>query len=99
MVNPITELANDDLVILTTELADENLVNPTTELGEDNETAITTINAMMNSTINILDLKFDEESLANDEWLQVMQQKHHIDMMIFGEVVEDELFASAQVNK
>jgi len=33
----------------------------------------------------------------NDEWLQGMQQKHHIDMMLFGEIVEDSLFATVHV--
>lgn len=53
---------------------------------------------MVNTSINISDVTFDEELLGKDEWLQVMQQKHHIDMMLFGETVEGNLFAAAQVN-
>jgi len=79
----------------TTELADESLVNLTTELVEDNETAIGAVYAKVNEAINIANVKFDEDNLANDEWLQVMQQKHHIDMMLFGEAVEDNMFAVA----
>ena len=61
---------------------------------------------MVNPTINIVDVNFDEELLVNDKWLQVMQQKHHIGMMLFGEIiplefenqVEDNLFAAVQIN-
>lgn len=111
MMIPATKLADENLVILAIELVDENLMNPTTkltdeslvnratELVDDSEAAIEAINAMVNTTINIVDVKFDEECLANDEWLQVMQKKHHIDMMLFSEKiplesVEDNLFVA-----
>jgi len=53
-----------------------DLVNPSTILVNDSEGAIRVVNAMVNPTINIIDVKFDEELLANDEWLHMMQQKH-----------------------
>lgn len=42
---------------------------------------------MMNPTINIVDANFDEDVLTKYEWLQMIQQKHHIDMMLFGEII------------
>jgi len=53
----------------------------------------------VNQAINIADVKFDEENLANDEWLQVMQQKHHIDTMLFGEIVEGDHRLVQQSNR
>ena len=60
------------------------------------------IEYMVNPETNIVD--FDREFLANDDWLQMMQQKYDIDMMLFGEItplqlVEDNLFAAAQVSE
>ena len=107
LVNPTTELVDECLVNLATQLTDESLLNRAMELAEDNEIAIGEINAMMNPTINIVDVNFDEELLANGEWLQIMQQKHHIDMMLFGEITplesanqeEDNLFAATHASK
>lgn len=52
-------------------------------------------------------INFNGNLLANDEWLQMMQQKHHIDMILFGERIplesenkmEENLFAVTQVSK
>lgn len=41
-------------------------MNPTKNLAEDNEASVGAVNAMVNPTINIVDVNFDEESLAND---------------------------------
>lgn len=84
-----------------------NLVSPATKLADDSETAIGAFNVMVNPTINIVDVKFDEELLAKYEWLQLMQQKHDIDMMLFSEKkplesetqVEDTLFAVSHVSE
>ena len=80
-------------------------MNPTIELVDDSEALIELVNAMVNPTINIVDVNFDEDLLTNDEWLQIMQQKHHIDMM-FGEIIpleaenqmEDNMSATTQVS-
>lgn len=81
LMNPETELANEILAKTTTDLVDdnmvnlatmhtnENLMNLATELVDDNETAIGVINAMVNPIINIFDVDFDEELLANNEKL------------------------------
>ena len=58
---------------------------------------------MVNLVINIDDVNFDREFLAKYDWLQMVQQKHHINMMQFCEMiplelVEDNLFAEAQVS-
>jgi len=42
---------------------------------------------MVNPTIKITDVNFDEELFANDEWLQVIQHKDHIDITLFGEII------------
>ena len=47
----------------------EDLVNPTTVLVDDSEAIIGVVNAMMNPTINIFDVNFDEDLLTKDEWL------------------------------
>jgi len=36
-------------------------------------------------TIEIANVKFDEEQLTCDEWLKMMQHKHLIDTLLFGE--------------
>jgi len=92
--NPTTELADEDLKILATEIADEVLMIPATELADE----------MVNPMIDMADVNFDNEIFANDDWLQMMQQKYDIDMMLFGEItplqlVEDNLFAAAQVSE
>ena len=92
MVIPATQFVDDDLLIQETQLADDDMAIPATELADD----------MVNPETNIVD--FDREFLANDEWLQMMQQKQDIDMMLFGEItplqlVEDNLFAAAQVSE
>jgi len=75
MMNLAIELVDDNLLNPTIELDDESLVKLTRELADDNETANGAINAMINPVINIFDVNFDEELLANDELLQVMQHK------------------------
>lgn len=40
---------------------------------------------MVNPTIQFAYVRFDEDLLPNDEWLQMMQQKHDINILIFGE--------------
>ena len=69
LANPTKELVEDNLVKPTTELSDEILVNPAKELVDDNETTIGAVDTMVNLTKNISNIKFDEELLANDEWL------------------------------
>jgi len=72
-------------VIPANSVADENLVNLAKKLANESEDAIGVVNDMVNPRINIVDVNFDEELLAKDEWLHMMQHKHHIDMMLFGE--------------
>ena len=106
-VIPSTEFVDDNLVIPTTELADDNFVNQTIEPDDDSEAFIGAINVMVNPTIQFADVRFDEDLLPNDELLQMMQQKHHIDMMLFNETnplesrnqVEENLFTVAQVSE
>lgn len=91
--NPATELADEDLKIPVIEIADEVLMIPATKLADE----------MVNPMINMDDVNFDNEILANNDCLQMMQQKYDIDMMLFGEIiplqlVEDNLFAAAQVS-
>lgn len=97
MMISATKLVDESLMNRATEFANENLVNPAIELVHDGETAIRVVNDMVNLAINITDVKFDEELLANDEWLEGMQQKHYIDMMLLGEIEEDNLVATSQV--
>jgi len=40
---------------------------------------------MVNPTIQFVDVQFDEIMFPNDEWLQMVQQKHEIEIMLFGE--------------
>lgn len=55
--------------------------------------------------IEIIGVNFDEELFISDEWLQMMQHKYLIDMLLFGEKnplvspnqVEENLFADAGV--
>lgn len=98
LVNWAIKLANKDLVNPAIELVDEDMVKLTTELAEDNETVIGVVYVKVNPTKNIVDVNFDEELLANDEWLQVMHQKHHINVILFCETVEDNMFVVAQVS-
>ena len=89
MIIPATEFVDDDLLIPPTELVDDVLMNPATQLANENL---------------MVDVHFDNEFLANDDWLQTMQQKHDIDMMLFGEIiplqlVEDNPFAATQVSE
>ena len=51
--------------------------------GIDNTTNGEATNSM-DPTIEIVDAKFDKEKLTSDEWLQMMQQKCLIDMLLFG---------------
>lgn len=102
-----TKIAHEDLVNLATKLAHEILVNLERDLVDDSVTSIGVVNAMDNPPINIAKLNFDEELLANDEWLHVMSQKHHIGMMLFSDIislesenqVEGSLFAVAHIRQ
>lgn len=102
LVNPTTE--HERLMNIATKLVD-SLVNLATKLVEENEGAIGTFYVKVCPTKNIAYVKLDEELFAHDEWLQVMQQKHHIDMMLFGEItslefenqMEDNMFATTHV--
>jgi len=69
LVNIATKLANDNLVNPTTELAGEISVNLATELDEDNEVSVEVANFMVNPSINIVDVNFDEDLLTKDEKL------------------------------
>ena len=60
-------------------------MNPTIVFVDDNEVGIGATNFMLNLAMKFVDVKFDQEQLAKDEWLQMMQHKHHIDMMLFSE--------------
>ena len=85
---PATWIADEDLVIPATELVDDEMVNPAMQLVDENL---------------MVDVNFDNEFLTNDYWLQMMQQKYDIDMMLFGEItplqlVEDNPFAALQVS-
>jgi len=61
--------------------------------------------SLVDPIIGIVDVKFDEEPLNGDEWLHIMQQKEHIDMLLFGErnphvigrKVEDNMFVETKV--
>lgn len=66
---------------------DEDLVNPVTKLANNSEVSIGEVSVMVNPTIQYVDLNFDEDLLLNDEWLQMMLQKHDIDMMLFSEKI------------
>ena len=63
--------------------------------------------SLVDLTIGIVNVKFDEEPLTGDEWLHMMQHKEHIDMLLFGEKiplvygnqVEDIMFVVAEVGK
>jgi len=86
---------------------DQDLVNPARVLDDDNEVIIGAARVMVNPTIQFVDVQFNEDQLANDEWLQMMQQKHLIDMMLFSErsplssenQVEDNLFGETCLSK
>jgi len=62
---------------------------------------------LVDPTIGIVGVKFDEEPLTGNEWLHMMQRKEHIDMWLFGKrnplvignQVEDNMFAAAEVGK
>lgn len=84
----------------TRNLTKENLVNPTTQLS------IRAVTTMVNSTINIVHVNIDEDFFTKIEQLQKLQEKHHIDMMLFGEIIllesekklRDNLSATTQVS-
>lgn len=84
MIRPMFIIAITNDII---QLVDDNMVNPIKELANESEAAIGAVNAMVNLAINIVDVNFDEDLLTKDECLQMMQQKHHIDMMLFGATI------------
>lgn len=69
LVNQGEEIADENLVNPATKLAHEILVNVPRDLDDESETVIGVVNVMVNPTINIAHVNFDEELLANDEWL------------------------------
>lgn len=40
---------------------------------------------LVDLAIEIVDVNFDKEEFTNDEWLDMIQQKHLIDRLLFGE--------------
>ena len=44
-------------------------MNQETKLANDNEAAIGAVNVMVNPAIQFIDIKYDEDQLARDEWL------------------------------
>lgn len=87
LVNPTVKIADENLVNPTIELADEILVNPIIDLADDSEISIVAVNTFVNPKISIAHVRFDEGLLPKHEWLQMMQQRHYIDMMLFGEII------------
>lgn len=59
----------------------------------------------MEPKIEIFHLNFDEDECTSDEWLQMVQQKHLIDVFLFGltnpllfkNQVDENLFAEVEV--
>ena len=52
---------------------DDHLVNTTKKVVDESEFSIGVANGMVNPAIEIFDVSFDEEELANDEPLHMMQ--------------------------
>lgn len=52
---------------------------------------------MVNPTVQFVDVQLDEIMFPSDEWLQMVQQKHEIEMMLFGE--RDSLETENQVEE
>lgn len=48
-------------------------MNTTTVLADESKFFIGVANSMVNLAIEMVDVSFDEEELASDEWLPMMQ--------------------------
>lgn len=55
---------DENLVNLAKKLVDHNLANPAIVIFDDNEVVIGVVNVIVNPTINIVDVNFDQNMLA-----------------------------------